>query len=228
MAKKTAKQNIATLRLISARRKKSRKMAIPRNLLKQTRARVKMKFGDSYQLTQLTSGIAAKYIFRWTSINDPDFSSGSIADHQPWGHDTYANFFKHYTVIGCTAKVTVTHVNPTDNPSTIFLTNSAVSAPANLVTYSQHLENPASSGGIIRGATNGIRTFTKSYSKSKVFGKTQNSKLTQLMNGNTDEEYYLIVSLLNTDPGGTAGPVVWQIELNYDVELTENKTLAQS
>lgn len=212
-------------------KKHTTKSHVPRNILTKTRQRVKMKWSKNYNIEQGTVDIPTFQKFRWTSIYDPDESAG-FTDHQPWSYDTYSNLYKHYTIIGCTATVTCAQHGPNEAQSTIFLTNSAVASPANLTTYSQFMENPATSGGVVI-APNKPRVFKKSYTKMRVFGNTQNSNLTGLMGGasvgsDTSEQYYLLVAVMNAKPGVPSAPIVFTIDLVYDVLLTENKTLATS
>lgn len=212
-------------------KKRSSYVTLNRNILKAPRTKIKMKWCKNFHLVQSTIDLPTHQIMRYTSLFDPDFTSVSIADHQPWSYDTYSTLYKHYMVTGCSAKVSACQYGPNDGLTSIFLTNSAVSAPANLSSYTELMENPASHGGIINSTK--PRTFKKRYNKNRVYGITQNANLTGLMGGlgvgsNPDEEYYLLISIINANPDAEAPSCIITLELTYDVELTENKTLAQS
>lgn len=222
-----ARRDRSLFKRVSAR---PRKAILNTLVLKAPKAQVRMKWAKNYQLTQDVVDVPTSQIFRYTSLFDPDFTSPSLSDHQPWSYDTYSTLYKHYMVTAVHVKITAYAEN--DNVIGLFLTNSAVSAPANLSNYTQHMENPATSGGIV-STQDGLRVFKKTYNKNKVYGITQNANLTGLMGGiatgtNTDEEYFLIVSVLNVIPGELANAVTLSVELSYDCELTENKTLATS
>ncbi len=66
----------------------------------------KLRYCDYFNLTS-TSGALAKYVFRWNSTFDPDFTSGG---HQPLYRDTYASIYDHYAVIRAWAKIAI--INP--------------------------------------------------------------------------------------------------------------------
>lgn len=211
--------------------KKRSYVTLNRNILKAPRTKIKMKWAKNYHIKQGTVDIATHQIFRYTSLFDPDFTSVSIADHQPWSYDTYSTLYKHYMVTGCSVKVTACQYGPNDGLTSIFLTNSAVSAPSNLSSSTELMENPASHGGMINATI--PRVFKKRYIKNRVYGNTQNANLTGLMGGvgvgaNPTEEYYLLVSIINVNVDAEAPSCIITVELEYDVELTENKTLAQS
>lgn len=202
---------------------RNRKTRVPRNILKQTSTRVKMKYYDSFSITQATANLATSYVYRYTDINDPQYATGG---HQPWGHDTYATLFQHYMVMGCTAKVTATVLGESSRSTSFWLTNHAAASGTNIDELTELGENPASKGAII----NGFRPITlkTSYSKNKIFRNTKNAELTAPMNSPPTEQYYLIISLCNIWPMVLSPEVQFTIELNYDVLLTENKALIQS
>lgn len=212
-------------------KRKKKRVTLNRNILKSPKFHVNMKWSKNYLLTQQNGADNPTHqIFRWSSLFDPDFSSVSLADHQPWSYDTYSTLYKHYLVTSAT--VTIKAYANNNSVTALFLTNSAVNNPANLSSYTQFMENPATSGGMLT-TQDGVKIFKKTYIKNKVYGNTQNANLTGLMGGtgvgsNPLEEYYLMVSLINVDPGEDANSVSFTVDINYKCELTENKTLATS
>lgn len=223
------KKKVTTIKVVTTK-KKRRKATLNTLILKAPRAMVRMKWSKNYNLNQTVLDTPVSQKFRWTSLYDPDFTSISIGDHQPWSYDTYSTLYKHYTVISATVKISAYVQN--SSTSALFLTNSAVSAPANLSSYTQFMENPATSGGQM-STQDGTKVFKKTYSKNRVYSNAQNSKLLGDMGGagtgaNPFEEYYLIVSLMNIIPGVLCNDITYTVEIIYNAELTENKTLATS
>lgn len=204
-------------------KKKSRKMTIPRNILKQNSTRVKMKYCDTFEITQLVADLATNYVYKYTDINDPQYAVGG---HQPWGHDTFATLFRHYTVIGCTIKVTASVLGAASRITAFAVTNNSDAAITNLATYSELAENPNTTMKLVNGYEH--PTIKKTYNKQKVFRNSKNAELTAPMNGTPDEQYYALISVINVAPAVLSATVQFTVELEYDVLLTENKALVQS
>lgn len=57
---------------------------------------IRMRYSDDVALSFTTAGFATAHVLRLNSIFDPDLTS---VGHQPMGHDEWAQFYEHYTVL---------------------------------------------------------------------------------------------------------------------------------
>jgi len=60
---------------------------------------VRMRYSDDVIINPEVPGQGIAHVLRLNSIHDPDYTT-SFADHQPMGHDEWANFYQRYHVIG--------------------------------------------------------------------------------------------------------------------------------
>lgn len=63
-----------------------------------------LRYVTKVNLLTTTASQASTHYFRANSIHDPDYT-GLTFGGQPYGHDTYANIYNHYQVLGSTITV---------------------------------------------------------------------------------------------------------------------------
>lgn len=184
-----------------------------------------MRYCDSISVAAGTSDVFTKYIFRASSINDPDYTG---TGHQPHGHDTWEQLYNHYRVLGAKITVVATKDESVTGEMTVFLRGADkdyfLGGPT---TASEMMEQP---GCQYRRLTTAHPTAKMShkYSAKSVFRNTKNAELTALFNANPDENWFFPIYLLNTFAGDTPTKVNLQVQIDYICQLTEPKTLGQS
>lgn len=178
----------------------------------------KLPYSDTVVLAAGTSDIPNYHVFRWTSINDPDYTG---VGHQARFNDELSPFYAHYRVIGAKAKITFSLINPAGGAMIVGLRNSAGTAnqPGNQVEL---IERP-DVNHIIINAERPSATLTKYYSAKKVFGAGKIADLTSVFNSNPSEEYYLNLHSCNMWPAGAPQQVSATVQLTYIVLCTERK-----
>lgn len=173
---------------------------------------------------------AVAHVFRANSLFDPDFTA---AGHQPYGFDTWATMYNHYTVLGSKIKV---HFNA-DTPGT---------AEQNVVGIQLKDTNTVDmtdAGGIIeQGETawkfcgnNGTGSkshayVTKGYSTRKFFQTrdVEDDIYRASVTGNPSETAFFHVIAAPFNPGDNPGPITCLATIDYFVKFTGRHPLPQS
>lgn len=183
----------------------------------------KMRYHEVGTLTS-TVGAISRYLFRWNSVFDPDFTG---VGHQPLYRDTFATVYDHYAVVSCSAKITV--VNTSANPHIIgAVTDDDSSAATNRDTlceqsHGRHFFVPALTGSL------SMKTWDMKWDCKTILNidpftsesyKTPNDS-------NPSEESYLVIWSVPAD-GSSTSSVLFDVELVYTVLFTELKTPTQS
>ncbi len=183
----------------------------------------KMRYHEVGTLAS-TAGTIAKYLFRWNSIFDPDFTG---VGHQPLYRDTFAGIYDHYAVISCVAKITL--VNSSSNPHIVgSVTDDDNSVSANRDTlceqsHGKHYFIPALTGSLSSKTWN-MTWDAKTYLNIDPF--TSESYKTLVANNPTEESFLHIWSV--PADGSSTSSVLFDIELIYTVLFTELQTPVQS
>lgn len=216
------------IRTPGKRRKKSRSRRILPHVVPDSKV-VKLRYVDIVPINAGPTNTAV-LIFRANSINDPDHALGG---HQPLGHDQWANFYDHYTVIGAkiTCRFTASLTSGTQGATIvgIMLKDNAttISSPRNI------MEQGTSGYKVLTGANaGGTTTVTKGFSTKKFFGlkdvSDNRSLVGAAMNADPPEDAYFHVYVASID--GTSDPGITNVlvTIQYIVKLTERKALGES
>lgn len=182
----------------------------------------RVRYHSSGPLT-VGGGAIAKYVFRWNSTFDPDYTG---VGHQPLFRDTFAAIYDQYAVVRATAKITfinssnlpfyVGHVTD-DDPTTSTLLDTLCEQ-----THCVHKVIPALTGSLSSCVMNAswdckkilqIDPYTSELYKTAV-------------GSNPTEESTLTLWALSSD--ASAASVFFDIELTYEVLWTELTTPVQS
>lgn len=191
---------------------------------------VKMKYGSVVKI-QPGIGLSATHVFSANSIFDPDRTA---VGHQPLGHDEYAIFYNHATVLGSRIKVR-------------FVPTSAASATGNaLVSIALQADDTASAiittqmierSGVnwrVMGtsyANAGNCVLTKNFSAKRFFGVDDvkdNTNLRGTFGANPADQAYYHVSAAPTELAASASEVDCIVEIEYIALLSERKALLSS
>lgn len=104
----------AASRALATRRFRTRPSRLPLASQPQ-RKLVRLRYQELIAINPGAAGAIGTYQFRANGIFDPNITS---TGHQPMGHDEWAQFYNHYTVLG--SKITVTGMGDTASEAIIF------------------------------------------------------------------------------------------------------------
>lgn len=162
-------------------------------------------------------GVPAPYLFRANSIFDPDYTG---IGHQPYGHDTYATIYNHYSV----AKSTIT-MTPTSTQNGIYgisITDD-VSVQADFDTIRE-----------TKGTKMAVNTGQKqapvvqSYIDKQNFSKTVSQPTSALFGASPSEAMYFHCWNEGMNSGNDPQSTSFLITISYVVNMWELKDLGQS
>lgn len=182
----------------------------------------KLRYHDNPSVSS-TAGSIGKYVFRWNSTFDPDFTG---VGHQPLYRDTFAGIYDQYAVVSATA--TIKFTNTTGNPWLVGVLSEDDSTSSTTVSVlceqaeGQHKLLPPLTGSISSG------TFTATFDARKRLGIdpfTSETYKTAVGNNPTEESDLVI---WGHDPTGGSGTLIFDIELVQTVLWTELTSPTQS
>lgn len=185
---------------------------------------VKMRYVTHVSINS-ASGLVASNCFRANSVYDPDQTG---VGHQPAYYDQCAAIWNHYRVVS--SRIKASFVN-NGSEATIAATvgiklddEGTISAVlSDLLEQDSLVESR-----ILRlSATDDFAVVSNSYSESKFFG-TRTPDTTALFGANPTEGAFFNVFVCPTDETTEIGPILVQVEIDYDVECAELKDLVPS
>ncbi len=175
-----------------------------------------LRYCTKITLTNTVAAISPTHFFRANSIHDPDYT-GLTFGGQPYGHDTYANIYNHYQVLGST--ITVQCQCPNNRRYNGF--------GILLQDNNNIIEDEARQLCAMKGATYVIgnqgnivtlkRSFTQKYMQDK---STQCARF----GSDVDDPMYFVV--YSMDDEGNDEEVGCLITINYKVKMWELKDLS--
>lgn len=172
----------------------------------------------------IDTSVANFVTYSANSIFEPH---SGISTHQPYGHDTMATMYRHYTVLG--AKITVNFVNDdTTDPTYCIVdlqdTNTSARS-ANTIR-----EAGRAAYGVLTSAPNGLLRLRKKFSSKNFFNKVDvvdNTQLGAAFGASPDERAFFHVECGSI----VAGPNVivhLVVTIDYIVQLSEPQQLTGS
>lgn len=184
-----------------------------------------MRYTDHLELTS-TAGVLTSTVYRANSVFDPFQPTGG---HQPMGYDEWALLYNHYIVLG--SKVSVQFLqdgSPTGAVAVgVYLDDTSSSG---YTSADEYIEAKKGSYCLIPFGDRRNRTCTSRFSAKKFFKvKDLQDNMTRLgapVGTNPDEEamYHIWMQCYNS----TTDTLQVQITIDYIVEFSEPKSLAQS
>jgi len=164
----------------------------------------------------VTTGGIATYLFRANSIFDPDYSG---VGHQPYGHDTYASIYNKYIVKG--AWITVSLVsNSTQGMLGVSLTDD------NTVNGDYNTIRETKGTKYIPLTFTGAPSVTNQF-KIDYLDSSQRELMQANFGANPNQVQYFHVWYLSKN-GATESGIDATVNITYDVDVCELKDLGQS
>lgn len=194
--------------------------------------RVTLRYVDWFDLNaSATTG--AVYTFRANSIFDPDYTS---TGHQPYGRDSYALLYNHYTVVNSKIQIQGFNSNTTaqyGSPITLCLS-----------LDDQALSAAVAPGGVYRpeagtcvyqlvdtgNVGRNLLRMKKSFNAKDFFSKANpedNSQLGAAMGSNPAEVAFFNI-LATSNDGGDPATMQFLVTIDFDVILSEPLQLVPS
>ena len=191
-----------------------------------SRVRTKLKYVDNITMTS-SSGALGTYVWRATSVYDPDYAFGG---HQPMYFDQMAALYNHYIVNKAYIVVDFTPYDQlASSSSVVFLTGddgaslTSTTIPGILETRGTKYRHVPIYG------ENQVynRRLSMGYNKKKTFGNYKNSELSASVGASPTEGYYFIMGI-RSDDNTTTTSMHCVVTIVYDVTFYELKDIAQS
>lgn len=189
---------------------------------------VKMRYVTCVRLDP-AAGASALHRFRANSIFDPDETG---VGHQPLGHDQWAQFYNHYTVVGAkiSAKFTAQAADQTSAICACYLSDDPFTPTTAIETIEQGLAK-WKTGNL---STNGQSSLNvvNTYSAKKFFNlsdvKDNVTRVGAYFENNPADQalFTLYYAALNALDDLSAVEVL--VTIDYACQLSEPKSLAQS
>lgn len=205
----------------SRRRRNNGFLNVPSGMPKTGRANLRY-----VELSTLTGTSGALQTSKWRAGGafDPRFASGG---HQPMGYDEWATLFNHYVCVGSQAKVTF-------SPETAALNvMCGVYLDSTTTTYNSWVEFAEARMGTQVMISDPLKAkiVTVNYSAKNFFNVTDiKDNLTRIgaaVTANPADDAFFIVYIQATDESTTA-VVIAKIQIDYIIDFSEPKSLAQS
>jgi len=223
--KRTARRRIKRRVAYRAKRKyrSFRSMGVPASFPSNIKF-AKLRYVEDIKLDTQAAGVISHYVYRCGSIYDPNYTG---TGHQPYGYDTYATLFNHYTVVGAKMWVRNAPTSSTVNPVYIGTHLSPGVTPA-YTTPSEFVEARKGTSKLFN-MVNRSCTLTCKYSAKKFFNlrdvRDNVDRLGSPFGGNPVEDAFFIIWYTCQET-----TVAWraQIVIDYIVLFSEPKDLAQS
>lgn len=174
----------------------------------------------------------ATLIFRANSIFDPEYAVGG---HQPLGHDQWAYFYDHYSVISSTIKISIGGVVPSSTIMEPAVAGVYLDDDTTSVTSWQNIAEQGRCRyrlvNVDPRAPNGRVTLYSSYSARKFFHvKDVNGdrELGAAFGSNPVEDAYFLFFLSSLDGLTDITYMEGFAEITYTCRLSEPKTIPES
>lgn len=190
---------------------------------------VKLRYVDIVSLDAAT-GLNSTHVFRANSIYDPDYTG---IGHSPMGVNEWSNMYLHYNVLGskCTAQFTATGVNSSADACMVGILLKA--EPGNITLPTDIMEQSKSGYSFLTGQNGiGVKKIRKGFSCKKFFGLKDVADNRAIVGAgfgsNPSEAAYFQVYQCAMGAADNPRPVDVVVTIEYIVQFTERKTLAQS
>lgn len=191
---------------------------------------VKFRYVDTITLNPGV-GTTAEYNFRANSIHDPDFTG---VGHQPLGHDQWANFYEHYTVIG--SKLKATFFSPGDSVTTATgLVGVMLDEDTTSITSIRNMMEQAKARTrymTTKGGPGGRVSVTSHYSPKRFFAikdmKDNRNLVGSLFGNNPTEGAYFKIFAGPANTADDVGIISVVVEVEYICLLSERRNLLES
>lgn len=165
------------------------------------------------------AGLPQHYLFRATSIFDPDATG---TGHQPYGHDTLASIYNHYQVDECIITMTSTSVGTNGIFGITVTDDSSVNSDFDTVR-----EQKGATFASIAASPNPVRVMSK-YVRKATFPVETALDTVANYGANPTENTFFDVWAEGNLPGNNPTAMSFVITLSYKVRSWELRDLDQS
>jgi len=206
-------------------------MSVPRGVTSSPfrgRTTARLTYCDSLSLTPGGGLDTSNYLLRCNSIFSPDANGGAGA-HQPYGHDTFATLFTHYSVKKATLEMACGEQNSVGSNWFPMMVGAYINDDTTVITVNPSLqrEQPGSISKILTNDEH--QTFSIVYDRDKRFpGFDQNRASSNFGANPAEQAYFNLFTVGNPSVNNDSNTVVFFIKITYEVEMWEPKKLAQS
>lgn len=214
----------AASRALALRRYRTRPSRLP--LASQpTRKLVRVRYQELIAINPAVAGVIGNYQFIANGIHDPNLTGGG---HQPMGHDEWAQFYNHYTVLG--SKITVTGMS--DSAGEAVLYGVYISDDATVPTSLNELIENGKTGYRYTGSVWKTQNMiSRKFSSKKFFNikdPKDNNNLRATFGTNPSEQAVFTVWCRSVDSTTDPGNMYFNVVIDYIVALHERKDLSAS
>lgn len=196
------------------------------NTIFPNRKLVTMRYSERLQAFSGGIGTGDSQVYRANSIFDPDFTG---LGHQAMGHDEYGQFYLHYRVLSAKISVQFSQNDGSTVPITCWV--NLQSTPTVTPLGRTVIEAGKASWKVIGTFGNDqAKPLSNVYDAVKYFdkGARTDDAHKALMTTNPVEDVYFVVGYEPTLAGDTGVGVTGMTVIDYLVELSEPKQLAES
>ncbi len=188
------------------------------------RLMTKLRYCSYFAITS-ASGALTKQLYRWNSVQDPDYTG---AGHQPMYHDTYAGIYDHYVVVRSRATIRVMNPSTTIGLLCGCVTDDDSTTSTSFETLMEQSRGQHDELTPLAGSHSNT-VFNASWDYQAVLGTdpyTSEAAKTPV-GANPSEESYLAIWSIPVD-GVTTASLQGTIVIEYDVLWSELTSPVQS
>jgi len=186
------------------------------------RMRAVLRYSETFTLNP-AAGSTGHSLWRCGSIFDPNYTG---IGHQPYGRDTYASIYNHYTVLKSNIKVTCITNTTSASPGAIFGVT-MTDDPVVSGTYDTVREVKPTKFAALNQSSD-PHNITMQYDAKRVFGPSYASTQNALMDANPADDHFFDVWLQSDLSGGDVPQHAFIACIEYYCEFSELRDLAQS
>lgn len=188
----------------------------------------KLRYADRISIDPGASGVATTHSFVANGLFDPDLTG---TGHQPMGFDQLMPLYDHYKVIG--SKITVQFLGPngsspasTDQVIACIYLDDDDTAVSSILPL---IENGNCAYTLLNNGHNPSKKLTKGFSSKRFFAsKKYSAELTGTTSTNPTEVANYKICVQALDAASDPSEVDMLVTIDYIVQFSERKTLAQS
>ncbi len=172
-------------------------------------------------------GVAAGHIFTANGLFDPDITG---VGHQPLGFDQYMALYDHYKVLGSVITVEYFPITASTDRSDLLVVGVNLNDGLAIATNVEQLvENNSSYSSLSNGGGASIKKLKKTFNIKKFFsGRALGAAdLLGSDSANPEEQAFYQVWVASCS-GGNPAAVCCSVKIDYIVQFTEQKLIAQS
>lgn len=187
-----------------------------------------LKYATAIRMTQTVADTMKSHYFRANSIYDPDFTGGG---HQPLGTDQLLALYEHFTVLG--SKITLRCINADSTNNAILAVSTVSETSTAVLDINRLIELGKSKYAVLTDNAGGKpqTTVSQYFNTKRFFGVKDPNGDDQYQgsaSSNPAEEAFFLIGMQNLAPAVVVNSVDCMLEIEYRVQFSEPKIIAQS